>query len=74
MTTAATKIVPKITDAEIAARREGLRQGAANNAIEGSYGTPSQSAILERWGNGELDDAQVIIELHNGLKKIDAKL
>jgi uncharacterized membrane protein len=64
MTTAATKIVPKITDAEIAARREGLRQGAANNAIEGVFSTPTTEALMERYATGELDDDQIIIEIH----------
>lgn len=58
------KIVSKNDDAERENRRRASRQADANNAIDGWLRTPAEEALFERWENGELDDEQLIKEIH----------
>jgi hypothetical protein len=52
-----------ILEAEIARRREALRQADANNRLEGIFRDPATDAIFEAHIRGEIDSNELGVRL-----------
>jgi len=54
---------PGVAGAEIARRREALRQADANNRLEGIFREPATDAIFEAHIRGEIDSSEMMARL-----------
>jgi hypothetical protein len=54
---------PKISDEEVARRREAVRQADADNRIEGIFRHPDSEAIVEAFVCGDFDVTELVPRL-----------
>jgi hypothetical protein len=62
-TVLAAKPKPEITPAEMARRREALRQADASNRIEGIFRDAESDAVFEAHIRGEIDVTEIVPRL-----------